>query len=346
MRKHLIIIALSTFAFLLNCSHKSSPTEPQETADLSVNMLLKPAADNGYNVTRVHVKITRSTFVDSMDLTINGESASGTFTDLKVGTYQIEVWVYEDTTLIATGSGTGEVKAGQTVNVTITVTFLTGNLGVIVNWGEEKTKIIDNFNRVNNDEVGNGWQETYPELARIVDNTLELKSVNVGGINNLVYQPFDFDTLKSYKFSFYVKSSNSSSNYIQILFGANLTDPVHPMSDVDFLGIAIALSNDPSRSPHSVRLFRNNNSEFTSTLMSSSNVPQAGVYSKIEGTISKNTLELTIDFLNDGSRVEHLSFSFTPPISKGRYVAIGNYDGIGKNVVKYNFDDFSLEEIQ
>ncbi len=137
MSKKIIFIGLLSIIFLLSCSHKSSPTEPQETADLSVNMLLKPAKENGYNVTRVHVRISRSTFVDSMDLTINGESASGTFTDLKVGTYQIEVWVYEDTTLIATGSGTGEVKAGQTVNVTITVTFLTGNLGVTVNWGND-----------------------------------------------------------------------------------------------------------------------------------------------------------------------------------------------------------------
>ncbi len=138
MSRKMFVINLMIIALLFGCSHKSSPTEPQvqETADLSLNMLLKPATDNGYNVTRVHVKITRSTFVDSMDLTINGQSASGTFTDLKVGTYQIEVWVYEDTTLIATGSGTGEVKAGQTVNVTITVTFLTGNLGVTVNWGD------------------------------------------------------------------------------------------------------------------------------------------------------------------------------------------------------------------
>ncbi|APF16886.1 hypothetical protein Calab_0827 [Caldithrix abyssi DSM 13497] len=135
MRHLLLILSLVTLSFLIHCSHKSSPTEPQETSDLSVNMLLKPATENGYNVTRVHVKITRNTFTDSMDLTINGESASGTFTDLKVGVYQIEVWVYEDTTLIATGSGTGEVKAGQTVNVTINVTFLTGNLGVTVNWG-------------------------------------------------------------------------------------------------------------------------------------------------------------------------------------------------------------------
>ncbi|MHB2154191.1 hypothetical protein ACX8XN_07325 [Calditrichota bacterium GD2] len=83
MRNLLLILSLVTFSFLMNCSHKSSPTEPQETADLSVSMLLKPATDNGYNVTRVHVKITRNTFADSMDLTINGESASGTFTDLE-----------------------------------------------------------------------------------------------------------------------------------------------------------------------------------------------------------------------------------------------------------------------
>ncbi len=135
MKSKIFFVVLLNVLFLLSCSHKSNPTGPQATADLSVNMLLKPAQENGYNVTRVHVRILRSTFVDSMDLAINGESASGTFTDLKVGMYQIEVWVYEDTTLIATGSGTGEVKAGQTVNVTITVTFLTGNLGVTVNWG-------------------------------------------------------------------------------------------------------------------------------------------------------------------------------------------------------------------
>ncbi len=138
MTKRIILIIFLSFVLLIiNCSKKSPPTEPEEVADLTVNMLLKPATANGYNVTRVHVRITRNTFADSMDLTIDGESASGTFTGLKVGTYQIEVWVYEDTTLIATGSGTGQVKAGKTVNVTITVTFLTGNLGLTVNWGNE-----------------------------------------------------------------------------------------------------------------------------------------------------------------------------------------------------------------
>ncbi|NOX90008.1 MAG: hypothetical protein GXO77_13390 [Calditrichaeota bacterium] len=165
MKRLIILFSLISLGLLISCSQMSSPTEPQEAADLSINMLLKPATDNGYNVTRVHVKITRNTFADSMDLTIDGESASGTFTDLKVGTYQIEVWVYEDTTLIATGSGTGQVKAGKTVNVTITVTFLTGNLGVTVNWGEENVIIFDDFNRTDNSEVGNGWSEANPDLA-------------------------------------------------------------------------------------------------------------------------------------------------------------------------------------
>ena len=76
MKIKLLVISLLSLFFITSCSNRKSPTEPEETADLSISMLLKPASDEGYNVTRVHVRITRNAFADSMDLTINGESAS------------------------------------------------------------------------------------------------------------------------------------------------------------------------------------------------------------------------------------------------------------------------------
>lgn len=119
------------------CSQDNNPVEPkpEDTANLSFNMGLEPAILQGYNVTKVSVHISKSAFADSMDLVISGTSASGTFTDLTIGIYSIAVKVYEDTTLIATGSGTGEVIANQTNTATINISFLTGDLTINVNWG-------------------------------------------------------------------------------------------------------------------------------------------------------------------------------------------------------------------
>jgi hypothetical protein len=107
--------------------------------NMAINMSLQPAFEHGFEVTRVTVTITRGDFIDSLNLNISGHTATGTFYDLAEGTYEITVEVYENETLIATGSGSGVVVAGETTTVNISLQFTgqTGNLEIVVDWGDQ-----------------------------------------------------------------------------------------------------------------------------------------------------------------------------------------------------------------
>ncbi len=123
---------------LISCSGNNS-TGPVLYEDMPINMSLQPAFEHGFDVTRVTVTITRGNFIDSLNLTIDGHTASGTFYELAEGTYQILVEVYENETMIATGNGTGVVVAGETSTVQITLEFTgqTGNLEIVIDWGDQ-----------------------------------------------------------------------------------------------------------------------------------------------------------------------------------------------------------------
>lgn len=154
---HITILIILIFA---GCK-KESPTSPQpeEPGKLSIAFSLKPARDAGANVTRVSVLISKDTFADSLDLSISGDSASGTFTDLLVRTYTISVNIYDGTTLIGTGSGQATVTNSQTSTVRITVTLFSGSLEVIVGWNFPLVNGLVAyypFNGNAKDERGNG----------------------------------------------------------------------------------------------------------------------------------------------------------------------------------------------
>lgn len=120
---------------LLACSHHN-PYEPVQTGSMPLKMDLTPAIQHNLEVSRVAVTITKGDFSSSQDMTIAGTEASGLFGDLELGTYAIDVQVFEDLTLIATGQGTGTVAPGDTTTVFISLSFVSGGLEIVVDWGE------------------------------------------------------------------------------------------------------------------------------------------------------------------------------------------------------------------
>ena len=94
----------------------------------------------------MNVSISKGTLVDSIDLALSTDSASGTFTNLIIGTYAINVNIYDGSALIGTGTGQATVTAGQTSTVRITVTLFSGNLRVIVDWIIAPVIFEDHFN--------------------------------------------------------------------------------------------------------------------------------------------------------------------------------------------------------
>jgi len=154
---------------------------------MAINMSLQPAFEHGFNVTGVIVTITRENFITSLDLTIDGHSASGTFYDLAEGTYEITVEVYEDDTIIAIGSGTGVVIAGETTTVQITLEFteVTGNLEIIVDWSDEFPDPPERILFIGNSiTYWNGGIDTHLQnfvLSADSTTSIECESITGGG---------------------------------------------------------------------------------------------------------------------------------------------------------------------
>lgn len=141
--KRLPLLLLTVLLLLLFACEQG--TKPEAYGEIPLRINLEPALAQGLNITRVHVAITKGSFSRQMDLPIVGSMAEGTFTDLEMGTYAIDVSVYSGDVLIATGSGTGIVKPGETTTVHITLHFVPGGLEVTISWGlpyEESRRVL------------------------------------------------------------------------------------------------------------------------------------------------------------------------------------------------------------
>ncbi|MHA2254046.1 MAG: hypothetical protein ACXAD7_27080 [Candidatus Kariarchaeaceae archaeon] len=93
----------------------------------------------GYNITQVHVTLTHQmtgTVVED-DLTVDtqNERASGTIRNLRVGTWDLLVELYEQGVIIGSGTTEVEIIAGVTTQAVIRISLDTGDLEIIVIWG-------------------------------------------------------------------------------------------------------------------------------------------------------------------------------------------------------------------
>jgi len=182
--KFLKIIILFVF-ITVGC--QKLQTEPEELGELPISLSLQPAYENGFDVTAVHVTITKEDYVNTLSLTIDDSTntAIGTFYDLVPGVYSIEVQVYEGDTLIAVGSGSGEVFAGENTIVEIILNIIpqTGSLQIVVDWSN---LIPDYPHRIlfigNSITYYNGGVDLHTmNLANSIDSTLSVYCENVTG---------------------------------------------------------------------------------------------------------------------------------------------------------------------
>jgi len=123
-----------------------TPTGPGDsTASVALSVTLAPAIDQGVTIDRVSVAIRSVTYADSMDLAIAGDSASGVFTQVPVGSYVLSAYLFDVGTIVATGSGSAEVRAGQTSYATIAI-GLVGALDIDITWQDGASRSVLDFN--------------------------------------------------------------------------------------------------------------------------------------------------------------------------------------------------------
>jgi hypothetical protein len=179
------LIFMLTILVFVGCQQLG--TEIQQTGELPLSLSLQPAMENGFDVTAVRVTITKDNFISSLYLTIDDSTntASGIFSDLQPGIYTIYVEIFEDDVVIATGSGEGEVIAGETTTIEITLEFvpLTGSLEIVVDWGNLIPNLPHRILFIGNSiTYYNGGVDLHTmNMANSIDSTLAVVCEDVTG---------------------------------------------------------------------------------------------------------------------------------------------------------------------
>ncbi len=114
-------------------STNPAPENPQlATKDVSFRLDVSKALNAGVSATRAEVRVFNDLLERSSSADIADQAASISFTALPLGSYSIEVKVFDGTTLIATGTGSAQVSANDTTAVNLLVNPVTGNLDVAI----------------------------------------------------------------------------------------------------------------------------------------------------------------------------------------------------------------------
>lgn len=189
MRWFKIAIAVLTLGGLfIGCSKTNLPTTVTEASQgLAFNMDLSSIKDAKFSVTRVTAYITKGSFTDSMNLTISGENAYGTFMGLFVGSYTIVVKAFDGDQLLAAGEGKGVVKPAQTTSVYVSMRYV-GNLEIWIGyipWEGIAAEYMFNGNAI--DESGNGFNGTLYGPTLCADRFGKTdKAYNFNGLDNYI----------------------------------------------------------------------------------------------------------------------------------------------------------------
>jgi|GEM_PF-3817051 len=160
MRLHKLILGLLVVVgiFMAGCSKTESPVSPTlSNQGLSFNMDLSAIGQTKFSISRVTAYISKGSYTDSLNLTISGLNAYGSFTALQVGTYNVIVKAFSNDTLLAIGQGKAYVKPAELTKVFITLRYV-GELEIWIGyipWENLVAEYIFNGNAL--DESGNGF---------------------------------------------------------------------------------------------------------------------------------------------------------------------------------------------
>jgi len=126
-------------------SANPAPENPQlATKDVSFRLDVSKALNAGVSATRAEVRVFNDLLERSSSADIADQAASISFTALPLGSYSIEVKVFDEDNLIATGTGSAQVNANDTTAVNLVVNPVTGNLDVAICMPDLATEYLHN----------------------------------------------------------------------------------------------------------------------------------------------------------------------------------------------------------
>ena len=132
-----ILIIISLFS----CDLLTRPEPVDQNGRTTISLNLATIQSLGIDPTVVRVTLTHQVegTVVSRDLAIDSENntATGTISNLQIGTWDISAVIYSGSTVIGTGTGSVTIQANVTTQATIEIALSTGDAEIIVNWEVE-----------------------------------------------------------------------------------------------------------------------------------------------------------------------------------------------------------------
>lgn len=131
----LVVLGAALLLLLAGCS-LFEPGGP--SGQMAFNLNLAYPKSLGYDITSVHVVLEHqaSGVQVEQDLAVDpdGTQAHGVIGDLRIGSWDLTVTLYEDGAEIGSGSTVVEVLHGQTTNVQIGIELYAGSVDLTVTW--------------------------------------------------------------------------------------------------------------------------------------------------------------------------------------------------------------------
>lgn len=113
-------------------STDSNTATSDTTRNLAFSVDVSAALSSGISASRAEVRVHNDLLERTARVDVSDQAAQVSFADLPLGSYSIDVSIYDGTELIATGTGTAQISADSNTQVSLVVNPVTGNLDVAI----------------------------------------------------------------------------------------------------------------------------------------------------------------------------------------------------------------------
>ena len=203
----------------------------EEIGKVEFSLDLAYAKAVGYTITRVQATLTHQTATTDpvqQDLTVDSdnEMATGTIHNLRTGTWDVTVELFESTTSVGSGTGTVTVTTDATAEVNIYITLDTGSASIRAYWGIPTAGLVAYypFNGNANDESDNSNDGTVNGATLVSDRFGNVnKAYSFDGTDDYIEISDSINNRMTENFTFSVWFISDVSQGLQHILGKNGT---------------------------------------------------------------------------------------------------------------------------
>ena len=200
--KILIVVTLLLILLSLSCSRQttSADDDNQEKGLIPINISLSPLQELEVTITEAIASVSKDDDYITQSLAIADNSANGTIVNLSPGIWHLEVELYVNDYVVASGEADVEVFPGQTsvVNLTMTINDITGSIEIIVDW-EVNNPLPTRFLFIGNSYSysNGGIDQMFRNVSQSTDENLEIEVESITGGGLTLQNHFENETTQA-----------------------------------------------------------------------------------------------------------------------------------------------------